>query len=388
MLTLAQLRTLVTRAEAEEHALSLLTDAGLNARSWQPGSWQLTLVKLYTVLHAALSANVKTIAELALNELSVGDALTAFSDSHYDNQRYEATRAQHNLRLSCGAASGPYTITASERVFRETVTGNNLLFTATTGGTLNPGSTLDITVDAQLKGSGGNVAIGAITEQITPLVGVTVTNIDVGDGTSLVTAGTDEETDPDLRTRNRTKWAAQNLASPAEAYEYWVRVGSAGITRVLVDDTNPRGSGTTDVYVAGATGVAASGDVTDGQAELDKHLPETSDAKVIAAASDAQAFTANIYITAAKHDAAKETEVEQALIDFINGLDINGKVLPAPDGDGVTGYVLRSEWEGAVTAVDGVVNVGSPSPAADVAVTTFSVATLTAGNINFTYYDA
>lgn len=387
MLTLAQLRTEVTRAEAEEYALTLLTDLGLNARSWQSGSWQLTITNLFVTVYAALTANIKTLAEIGFNELAVGDSLTAFSDSVYDNQRNEATRAQHTLRLTCGAVGGPYTITAGQYVVRETTTGNNLLYTALTGGTLNPSSTLNITAECQTAGVQGNVAIGSITDPVTPLVAVIVTNIDVGDGTSLVEAGTNEESDEDLRIRNTTKWAAQNLASPAEAYEYWVRVGSANITRVLVDDSNPRGSGTTNVYAAGATGVAALGDVADGQAELDKHLPETSDAKVIAAPSDVQAFVANVYITAADHDAAKETEIEQALLDYINSLAIGGKVLPPPDGDGVTGYVLLSEWKGAVTAVDGVVNIGSPSPSADVAVTVNEVATLLSAAISFTYYD-
>ena len=386
MLTLAQLRTVISETEALQYAIDTLSDLGFNATAWQSGSWQLAFLQLFTKTYAGQSAAIKTLAEIAFNDLGVGDALTALSDSVYDNQRYEATRAIHTLRFTAAASAGPYTLAVGGQIAQETATGTGLLYVVSAtpaGSTLNPGSTLDVTVECQTAGAAGNVAVGTITKLLTPLAGVTVTNPNLGGGTSILSQGTDEELDAALRQRNRTKWAAQNFGSPAEAYEYWCRQGSAAIVRVKVDDTNPRGAGTVDVYVAGASGVSGGTDVTDGETELDKHLPATSDTIVYAAAATAIAFSANVYVTSTKLDAAKQAEIEAALTAFVNGVAIGGKVLPPPDGDGSTGYLLASEWQGAVTAIDGVENIGATVPAANTVVAVNKIATV--ASITFTY---
>jgi len=386
VLTLAQLRTVISETEALQYAIDTLSDLGFNATAWQSGSWQLAFLQLFTKTYAGQSAAIKTLAEIAFNDLGVGDALTALSDSVYDNQRYEATRAIHTLRFTAAASAGPYTLAVGGQIAQETATGTGLLYVVSAtpaGSTLNPGSTLDVTVECQTAGAAGNVAVGTITKLLTPLAGVTVTNPNLGGGTSILSQGTDEELDAALRQRNRTKWAAQNFGSPAEAYEYWCRQGSAAIVRVKVDDTNPRGAGTVDVYVAGASGVSGGTDVTDGETELDKHLPATSDTIVYAAAATAIAFSANVYVTSTKLDAAKQAEIEAALTAFVNGVAIGGKVLPPPDGDGSTGYLLASEWQGAVTAIDGVENIGATVPAANTVVAVNKIATV--ASITFTY---
>jgi hypothetical protein len=108
---------------------------------------------------------------------------------------------------------------------------------------------------------------------------------------------------------------------------------------------------------------------------------------VFPAPAQAQAFAGNIYVAAAHFEAgviktSKQTEIEDALLAYVNALGIGGRVLPPPDGDGTTGYLLASEWRGAVTAVEGVENIGAPSPSADVVVSTFSVIV---PSIAFTY---
>jgi len=387
-MNLSQLRTPVTEAEAQQWAIDNLSDLGFNSKSWQSGSWQYTLIWLFSKLYALLSFYIVALAEIAFNSTSVGDALTEFSDSHYDNQRVAAVRAEHTVRLTCSASAGPYTVAAGQLTAQEQATGDGYLLDNTTGGVLASGGTLDLTFRFQTAGAVGNVAIGTITKLQTNLAGVTCTNPDVGDGTSLVTTGADEESDATLQARNTAKWGALSWATPADGYAYMVRQGEPNAARVKVDDSNPRGPGTIDVYIAAAAGVAAAGDVTDAQAVLSAKHAGTPNAKAWASTAQAQNFSANVYVSSAYFSggsiiASKQTEIETALDDYVNSLDIGGTVLPAPDGDGVTGYLLASEWQGAMTAVVGVSAIKSPSPAADVAITPFYVATV--GTVTFTY---
>lgn len=389
MLTLQQLRTPVTKEEARAWAVTELADLGFNAKSWQEGAWQLVLLHLFTDTYANLSNNIATLANAGFNSTADGDALTEFSDSHYDNQRTLATRAVHSLEVTNSAATGPYSPTAGAFIARDTVTG--LLYRNISNFSIDVGATETIQVRCDTPGTQGNVAIGTITDLVTTFAGITVTNPDVGDGTSLVTAAVDAEGDAALRARNRSKWGSLTWATPAAGYEYFARQGSANAVRVKVDDGNPRGPGTVDVYIATGSGVATSTDVSDVQSKLDERHSGTPDPLAKAAAAQAQNFTANIYVTAAHFSggtitAEKKTEIETALRDYVNGLAIGGAITPPPDGDGTTGYLDFSEWVGAVTAVAGVKKVGSPSPAADVAIGAYDV--LTVGTITFAYVSA
>ena len=83
-------------------------------------------------------------------------------------------------------------------------------------------------------------------------------------------------------------------------------------------------------------------------------------------------MSGTIHVTTSLNDATKQAEIEQAAIDYIDGLAIGGEILPPA----TTGVVVFSELLGASTAVAGVRSVALTSPTADVAVSGFSVATL------------
>lgn len=388
MISFEQLRTPMSKDESLESALETLSDLGFDTTSWQTGSWQLTFVRLFSDTWAGVTELIAAVANQAFNDTAEGAVLTSFSDSHYDNQRLPGVRAEHTLRLTASASAGPYTILAGERYFTETYTGHGLRFLNTTGGTLNAGGTLDVTIQAEAVGVDYNVPIDTITEQVTPLAGVTVTNPDLGSGTSLTQSGADAEADDSLRARNTAKWGTLSWPTPAAGYLFYARIGSSNIARVKVDDGNPRGPGTVDIYVATSSGVAAGGDVSAAQAVISRKHSGTPDPMVVAAPGTSTAFVANIYVSSVHFAGgvikpAKKAEIEDALRDYLASLDIGGQILPPPDGNGTTGYILFSEWTGAVTAVEGVTNIGSPTPNSDVAVGLFEVPT--AGAILFSY---
>ena len=371
MITLAQLLTPDSEDVYLQWCLDTLGSLRFNVTSWQTGSRQRTIVQLFAKLGADIHKLIAALAAAGFNRLATGDGLTAFSASRYANVRYPATRTTGKLVLSDDASVGPVTIAVGAYVYKDNVYGYT--YRNTSGGTLALDGTLTIDIQAEVAGSSRNVGNGTIVDQVTPIAGVSCTNpAQAGTATWITTSGTDQESDVDLRIRNEAKWPTLAIGSePADAYIGWARSAAAGITRVVVDDTNPDGPGTLDVYVAGPSGVAAGADVTAAQALITAEQPETAVATAVAADDMAQAFTATVYVSAEFFtsgiiQAAKKAEIEAALSAYVNGLDIGGTVLPAPDGDGVTGYCVATEWQGAVTAVEGVRGLGSPSPSANV----------------------
>jgi hypothetical protein len=129
-------------------------------------------------------------------------------------------------------------------------------FRNVTGGTLLPGSVgapsyLDLEFDAVLAGAKGNVGRNTVTTMVSQYAGVTVTNdVTPIDQPWYSITGLDEELDSALRKRNSTKWALQSLILVKEGFEAVALAN--GAIKVDIDDTNPRGQGTLDVYAGGA----------------------------------------------------------------------------------------------------------------------------------------
>lgn len=361
-LTLAQIRTTMTRTQCLDSFITVLDSLGFNASSWQSGSIQRTILTGAAEGWSLLTSVADSLSRIVFNADATGDALTEFSDSHYDNQRTAATLTTGYCRLTCSAAAGPYGIVASQLVASDTV--NGYTYRNTGAGVLPSGGTLDLVFVAETAGAARNVANGTITTLQTPLAGVTINNPAWGGtGTWITTAAVDAETDATLRTRNTSKWGTLSYASPAAAYENFALAADPDVVRVYVDDSNPGGAGTVYVYCARTSSTATAGDVATVLAYINTKRPCTSAVSVIAATEQMQSVTFTAYITAAKNNAATQGLIAAAVDAYINGLDIGGTY---PPGSAV-GYAYRSELIGAITAVDGVEGVTLTVPAADVA---------------------
>jgi len=378
-LTLDQLRTPVTEAQALAVIFAELESLGFNTTSWQSGSVQRTFCQMYAKVYANWTTYVAYVSKFAFNDESSGGALTEFSDSHYDNQRVTTVNAA-GLYTFTGAAIGPpHPVAIGEMVVADAA---GITFRNTTGGNIAAGGTLVVTIEAETAGATGNVANNTITVINTPLAGVTGNNPPIAPATTwLTTQGLDAEADATLQTRNTSKWSTLSYAAPAEAYVNWALTADTDITRALVDDDNPRGAGTLDVYIARNNGAAIGADVTTVQAYIDDRRPVTADPEVIAATAASQAFTATIYVTAALNNATKQAEIETALATYVNGLPIGGTVLPG----GTAGYMLFTEVTQAISQVVGVENITWAVPLADVAIA--ATAVMTVGAVTFTYTD-
>lgn len=373
-LTLAQIREEFTAETATDELIDLLDTLGFSASSWQSGSVQRTMVQMSGYVYFALRSYVAGISYLAFNETSEGDSLTAFSASHYDNDRILATCAQHTCTLTGGAVGPPYTIAIDEVVASD----GTRTFRNKTGGTIPAGGTLTgVRFDAEVAGTDGNVSVGTITSLVTPYAGVTITN------TVLAVAGVDEETDAALRLRNSAKWSTLSVVEAiADRYEYVARTVLSNC-RVSVDSTNPNGPGTLDVYLATSTGVASGANVTTVQTSINAEA-FGGVATVVAAAAQAVAVTGTVYYASGYTAGAIQTAVEAAIAVFINAAPIGGyDYTPGPSA-----IIDRDGLEAAIRAVTGVSKLTLTVPAADVAVAAYSVATVGVLTITYTQITA
>lgn len=375
-LSLEQLRTPVTDNDETARLLDTLQALGFNTSGWQPGSVQRTIVQMVGTASARWAEAVFTISLFGFNDSATGDALTAFSDSHYDNQRVVAVAAEGDYTLTGGLVGPPYTFGVGDLIVSD---ANGVQYQNTTGGTVPAGGTLVVTIKALAAGTAGNVSNGTITTLNTPLAGVTGSNDPIAPATTwLTTLGVDEESDATLRARNTSKWATLNpIGSPADLYVNLALSIDSDLRKVKVDDSNPRGSGTLDVYLAREATTAQPSDVVTVQAEFDAKVCITSDPLAVAATEVSQNVTFQAYIETAKNNAATQAAIEAAVADFLNGLPIGGTDI------GGAGFVLLSELITAISSVDGVVNVVMATPAADVPVNPFDVVTV--GTITPTY---
>lgn len=374
-ITVQQIITPVTEEQALTTCLSILDSLGFSASSWQSGSRRRTVVQMFAKLYAQSTVTIADIASGGYNALAKGPWLTLFSDSHYDNQRIDAVRTQGTLLLiSAANTPGPQSIAAKQLVFADNIHGYT--YRNLNAFTLNVNASHSITIEADVAQAAGDVAVNTITEMKTPIVGCTVNNPAIGStGTWITLNGADQESDLALSERNRTKWGTLGIA-PGIAYAYYARLGHASVRRVYVDDSNPRGPGTIDVYVASDSGPVAAGvvsDVTDymdGTADGVEKIATTADLLVFSAAALGVTVSAQVYILAQYNNATTYAAIEAAVAAYFKDLPIGGTRLTT----GGVGAVRIGSLYAAILQVTGVQNVAFLSPTADVAMTASQVA--------------
>lgn len=378
-LTLAQIRTVKSRDQWLTDMIGVLAGVGFNSQSWQPGSVQRTIVECFAYVANTLNEAVAAISKQTFNETSEGDALTAFSLSHYSNTRKAAVATRGTERLTGGAVGPPYNVTAGALTLS---TAGGVRFRNLEAFTVPASGTVDIVVEAETPGIGGNVGDGTITQLVTPLVGVTATNLA---GWRTVT-GTNEETDAALRARNSSKWSTLSIIEAVDdRYEYIARQTIANC-RVLVDSSNPDGPGTVRIYLALETGAASSGDavsVNDAIALQSFGGPDGALApyhSTIPASSQTINFIGTVFYSATLTTAAAcQTAVEAALRAYVNAAPIGGYSY----GSGANNIMDRDGLIDAVRNVTGVKKVTLTTPSGDTNITPTSVAVV--GSFTITY---
>lgn len=172
--TLSELLVAKTANQILNGLLGELKAGSFPTTSWQSGDPERTLLEAEAATQLDLWATVYLIASGGQIDLATGAWLTLLAKKRYNLDRIGAVATVGRERLTCSASAGPYTIAAGQLQFKGP---NGNLYANSTGGTLNSGGTLDVTIRAVSPGlDEGNDGDGTITTMTTPLAGVTCTN--------------------------------------------------------------------------------------------------------------------------------------------------------------------------------------------------------------------
>lgn len=347
--TLADLIQARSAETLKAELLTLLAAEDFPVTDWHEGGVERTLVEVDATVLADVDSTVAAIAAGGQLDNAEKGWLTLYAKGRYGLDRTPAVVAVHEVELTDAASAGPFTITPGQLWFSN---AGGMRFTNVDGGTLDEGGTLTLQVRAESPGAAYNVGLGTITNMLTPLPGVTVTN------TAVITSGTDEETDAALKQRCRDRWGELGIGGTAAAYRNWAQEASDQVTRVLA---TPSGAddGTVDVLIAGAAG-AIDDQVDIVQAFLDERVPLSAEAVVASATNATIALVGTVYVTASQLATAK-AQGEANIAALAMATEIGGNDI----GGGAKGIAL-SEIIGRLMAPAGVRNVVLSAPLADV----------------------
>jgi uncharacterized phage protein gp47/JayE len=325
--------------------LSLLDDAGFPVESWQDEGTAKALVEMAAHLAAQQSQPVALLAKMGFLDTSEDDFLTALMKSDYDEDRNVAVATVMPVRL-INASNTTYSKGASEIIL---TSASGRTYSNAAGASVTANATTVVNFTAEVAGAAGNVP--AQTMQLTtPMAGVTA----AFDG-GFLTAGSDAESDIAVRERARTKWARLRTETIRAGITNLVRTAAPNVTGHSIDDENPRGPGTLDVYLAGDNATAGSGDVALVQTALDAALFGTGTDEqaglAIAAPTQTQDLNATVYVRGVTETAAL-TDLTAAWRAFLVTIPVGGFDLsPGPQN-----VILPGQIVDAFAEVAGVVS--------------------------------
>ncbi|MBV8929443.1 MAG: baseplate J/gp47 family protein [Mycobacteriaceae bacterium] len=289
-----------------------------------------TLLRILARSVADWSGTLAQIARGNFLDVASGDWLTRLAKSQYNLDRYQATFAQGTVDVSVAAGAGPYTIAPNQLWVQDAAgtrrfnSANAVAVTLPAGPSTTP---IPISFQAEQPGSAYNLAFGTGIVLATPLPGVSVAMHDVGGGQWLTTQGADQETDAALRVRARSRWATIGLQKTTDAYVF-LAMNTPGVVtqpnRVKINDTNPRGAGTIDIYLAGPAGPLPAADVTTIGAYITTLKSPAADVQVLSATSLAVTVAARVYYHASYANALSQAAAN--LTALINQTPIGGTV--------------------------------------------------------------
>ena len=290
-LSLTEVQTALDRDSVREVVLELLTDLEFPVEAWQEEAAARSIVEVGAALGAEMSKPVAALAKMVFTSTAEGEFLDAKMQSDFDEARVGAIAATFNVSLENSGGIN-HTPAIGQVILRS---ANGQTFTNTEAVPVPGGVATPMAFKADEPGAAGNITAQDL-ELTTPLAGV----VAVFDGT-FTTVGADAESDEIYRERGATKWATLRAESIDAALISRIREAVPAIFSIGFDRDNPRGPGTTDVYLAGENATAGGGDVAAAQVVLDAHTFGNGSVsklvKAIAAPTLALPVAATVYVS-------------------------------------------------------------------------------------------
>lgn len=369
MVGLADVITEETEASVFAKLAAALHAVGIDTESWQSGDPTLSLLHAFAKYTASKEAAAVLAVKSGFLDLATGDGLTLTAKQLFDVDRVPATYASCTVRLT-NTGNAPSTIDPEDFTFLASSTQKT--YRNSTGGTLNPVSTLDLTVVAEEVGRDSNAGIGEIDTLVNAIPKVSVTN-------TTVAVGTDAESDTALRSRCRAKLASLSPNGPADAYRFVAQtpelVNDRVITRCRVVDDSTVGE--VDVYIAGPSGAVDGSTVADVDEGIETYANPLCNSATVASAANltlAVAYQLWVYVGINKQAAEIEADVEATLEQELAERPIGGDITPPA----TTGYIFKGFIEAMILKAVAPYGyrVVVTTPAADVALANNEVAVL------------
>lgn len=357
-LSQVDLQTPLKKEDVRDMLEVLLEDAGFPIDAWQDEGVARAYLETSAALGAVMSERVATLAKQGYLSTAEADFLTALVKSNFDEDRNLALSSVFPVTMANGGAVTH--VTPAETIVVRSDDGQT--FTNTSAEVLPAHTETIITMKAQAPGAAGNIEAQTL-ELVTPLAGVVPEFLG-----AFTTAGADEESDPKLAERARTKWGILRVEKVREGVLNLARNASAAIHGVAIDDENPRGPGTVDVFLAAQNATAGGADVAAVQAALDAAFfgNGTLDQLVQAfpAPTQTQAVAATIYVRGTTL-ALIEDALDAAWTDFLAEIPVGGfDLTPGPEH-----VIPRAMIISALAGADpNILAVDVTTPAADVTV--------------------
>jgi hypothetical protein len=373
MLSISDLFTPVTEAQALETFLATLETLKIPARSWRVGGAFRSILRTVARSYAGFTDVMAAFAKSGFLDTAEGGWLRLLAYSVYGVTARPATFATGRV-LFTNTGGGVYTNAAGSVIVTAIAGGVTVAYRTTEAlSLLTVGATQLVAIQALEVGSASSRAPGLISTLQTQLLGVTVTNPE-----SVV--GSDAQDDESLRQTCRDKLSALSLLGSRGAYAYAVDVATR--TDGSPVDINRRAivadplTGIVTVYVASPSGAPVADDLTAVRASVERVArPDSVTSVVVAASPVAFAKTLTVWATSTVGLSADDVgaAVIAALLLMVKAYPISG-VAKAP---ATQGYLFATNIEGtakaahpAIFAIDGV--------GADLAINAGQVATLAA----------
>lgn len=337
-----------TEEQVLQSFIDILVASGIPADKWRKAGTARTILRVVARTYAGFTHVMSQFIRFGFLETAEDKWLTELAFFVYGVTRVEATFATGELTLT-NSGGGLYTLTAGTYQVRNPDTGK--VYTNVAGFTINPSETLTIDIVAVETGSASSSPPDTITEQVTQLLGVSVTN-----AASVI--GTDQQSDVDLRQECKSKLGALSLRGPRGAYEYAVRSAlrldssPVDINRFSVQPDPD--TGVVDVYVASPSGPPTTEDVDAVTANIEAVArPDTVTVNVIAATPVGLVGSYTVWVKRTDGLSASDVEdqVNDALDAAISLYPIGGIKKPPSTSGYLYGDFIVSTIMSANTAI-------------------------------------
>ncbi len=338
-ITVDELFTPLTAAQIRSRMVLELIALDIPADKWRAGGVASTILTVTSMLLALLSLAIVEILQGFFLPTATGGGLKALAYYVYGITVSDATFATGVATLTNGGG-GAYTKAIGAYSLRNPTT--NAVYVNSEAFSLSSGQVLDVAFRAVDAGSAGNSIPGTITEQVTALLGVTVTN-------AAAFVGTDAPTDAAIRQLCTNKLASLSVRGVRTAYAYAIQtainpvtLGAVNINRWAITENSHIGE--VLLYVAAPSGVVDPNDLIGVQTRIEEVArPCGVEADAVAATGVPYTRALTIYASARAGTTADDvkTACDAAILTFLSGYEIGG--VAAADNDNTSFQGLFGE---------------------------------------------